>query len=285
MFLCLSLCIAQAQISYFEIGGGIGVSNYNGDMSSDNIGKVLSTSLPSATGYVRYNLSPYINFKGGITYARLAADDSKSGNPGIINRNLSFFSDLYEVALSGEVNIFKYEPLNDGSIFTLYAMAGIGGFYFNPLTEFEGQVYELQPFGTEGQGLEAYPDRDFYSLYQLSLPFGGGLKFKINEALNFNTELSWRVTFTDYLDDLSNTYPDYNLLAESRGELAARLSHRTLDSGDPGALDGRRRGNPTVRDYYFTLHVGVSYNLVDFGSFSGYRGSGKRINTSKCPKF
>ncbi len=274
----------HAQYGYFEAGGGIGISNYNGDMSSDKIGKVLSTSLPSATAYLRYNLSPYVNVKGGLTYARLAADDAKSESEGRRNRNLSFFTNLYEAAVTAEINFFKYEPLNDGSIFTLYAMGGIGGFYYNPLTEFEGQIYELRPLGTEGQGLEAYPEREFYSLYQLALPFGGGIKFKINEVLNFNTELNWRVTFSDYLDDLSTTYPDYNALLAARGEIAAQLSDRTLN-GEPGTLNDRQRGNPTVRDYYFSLHIGVSYNLVDFGSATGYQKSRKRINTSKCPKF
>jgi len=275
---------SYSQVSYFELGGGIGLSNYSGDMSSDNVGKVLSTSKFSATGYSRYNLSPYVNFKMGLTYARLAADDSKSVVQGIQDRNLSFFTDLYEAALTGEINVFKYDPLEGTSYFTLYAMAGVAGFYFNPITEFEGQKYELQKLGTEGQGLAEYPDRDFYSLYQVSLPFGGGMKFKISETLNFNMEMSWRVTFTDYLDDLSTTYPDYNAILTQRGEIAAALSHR-YQGENIGSRSDRQRGNPAIKDYYFTLHVGVSYNLVDFGSYSGYKRSRKKSRTSKCPKF
>ncbi|GLR16334.1 hypothetical protein GCM10007940_09490 [Portibacter lacus] len=274
----------SAQTSYFEAGGGIGLSNYNGDMSSDNVGVILGTSRASAVGFIRYNLNPYLNFKLGLTYASLGADDATSQSEGIKNRNLSFYTNLYEIALTGEINIFKYEPLDDGSLFTLYAMGGIGGFYFNPIAELDGQKYELQKLGTEGQGLAEYPDRDFYSLYQLAVPFGGGLKFKINESFNFNTELSWRLTFTDYIDDLSTTYPDYNVLLENRGEVAAQLSHRAMEE-TIGELNGRRRGNPDIRDYYFTLHIGISYNLVDFGSSNNYRSRNRKSNTSKCPKF
>ena len=187
--------------------------------------------------------------------------------------------------MTGEVNVFKYDPLEGGSVFTLYAMGGIGGFYYNPLATFEGNTYELQPLGTEGQGLEAYPGRDFYSLYQIAVPFGGGLKFKINESLNFNMELSWRFTFTDYLDDVSTSYPNHEALVAARGELAGDLSVRALEVEDPREFNDRRRGNPSINDYYFTLHIGVSYNLVDFGSFSSYSRKKRRINTSKCPKF
>ncbi len=275
----------QGQFSYFEVGASLGIANYSGDMSSDNVGKVLGTSLPSGSLYARYNLSPYLNIKGGLTYARLGADEAKGENQGIINRNLSFFTNLYEAAFTAELNVFKYDPLEGGSIFTLYGMGGLAGFYFNPLTRFEGTVYELQPLGTEGQGLAEHPDRKFYSLYQISIPFGGGLKFKISESLNFNMEMSWRLTFTDYLDDVSTTYPDFAALVAARGDLAGDLSVRALNSGEPGQFEGRVRGNPAIKDYYFTLHIGVSYNLVDLGSFSSYRRKSRRINTSKCPKF
>lgn len=274
----------KSQISYFDLGAGLGIANYSGDMSSDNVGQVLGTSQFSALLYGRYNFTPYLSTKMGITYAKLSADDSNANSVSIQNRNLSFFTNLFEISLTGEINVLKYDPLDGRSIFTVYGMAGIAGFYFNPKAELDGQVYELQRLGTEGQGLSEYPDRDFYSLYQMSIPFGGGLKVKINESLNFNMEMSWRFTFTDYIDDVSTTYPDYVSILNERGDIAAELSHR-YENEDPGSRSDSQRGNPDIKDYYFTLHIGVSYNLVDFSSYNGYKRLRRKSKTSKCPTF
>jgi hypothetical protein len=285
---CLSFFLAtssvKAQFSYFEIGGGLGLSNYNGDMSRDEVASVIGSAKFSAIGYARYNLTPFINFKMGLTYGRFGADDSKADTPGILRRNLSFVSNIYEASLTTEINILKYDPVYSGSIFTIYAMGGIAGFHFDPTTVLDGQKYRLQPIGTEGQGLPQYPDKDFYSLYQFSIPFGGGLKVRINESFNFITELSWRLTFTDYLDDLSTTYPDYSIILAERGPVAADLSHR-YTSPDQGGLNGSIRGNPDVRDYYFTIHAGISYNLLNLSSTPGARRIKRKSRTSKCPKF
>lgn len=253
-------------------------------MSRDEVASIVGTAKFSAVGYARYNLTPFISFRMGLMYGSIAAEDSKAKSPGIIKRNLSFFSNLYEASLTTEINILRYDPVYNSSIFTVYALAGIAGFHFNPVTTYNGQNYYLQEIGTEGQGLPQYPDRDYYSLYQFSIPFGGGLKIRINESFNFNTELTWRFTFTDYLDDLSKTYPDYSVILSERGSVAADLSHRYL-SPDQGGLNDSVRGNPSVNDYYFTIHAGISYNLLNLSSTAGNRRIKRKSRTSKCPKF
>ena len=273
-----------AQDRYFEAGAGIGISNYSGDLSPSSISQIFGTSRFSGTAYLRYNLSPNINFKLGMVYAGLEAKDSRSDKEWQRNRNLSFYTDLYEIALTGEINLFKYAPLESESIFTIYLMGGIGGFHFNPRAQLNGLWYELQKLGTEGQGLASYPDRNYYSLYELSIPFGGGIKFKISESVNFNLEMGWRLTFTDYLDDVSGLYPDYYTILENRGIIAADLSNRTaevLGQSEPFIYpDGAQRGNPDVGDYYFTLHLGLSYNIISYNSTGGYN----KVRRKKNPE-
>jgi hypothetical protein len=58
---------------------------------------------------------------------------------------------------------------------------------------------------TEGQGI--YPDKKPYSLWQPTIPFGGGVKFAITENLRIGFEIGLRKLFTDYLDDVSTSYP------------------------------------------------------------------------------
>ena len=111
--------------------------------------------------------------------------------------------------------------------FSPYANVGIAGFHFNPRTFFRGEWYDLQPIGTEGQGINELDFREPYSLYEFAIPFGIGVKWAFSERWNLGLEYAARWTFTDYLDDVSRTYVDRNLLIEENGILAYQLSNRT----------------------------------------------------------
>ncbi|MGL1572121.1 hypothetical protein ACSTHY_00040, partial [Vibrio parahaemolyticus] len=58
----------------------------------------------------------------------------------------------------------------------------------------------------------SYPDRKQYSLFNLEIPIGAGIKYAINENVNVYFEFAFRKLFTNYLDDVSNTYPDKNII-------------------------------------------------------------------------
>ncbi len=96
------------------------------------------------------------------------------------------------------------------------------------------RVY-LKPLSTEGEGLPGYPDRKPYSLTQLAIPFGGGVKFAITNDWHIGLEVGLRKLFTDYLDDVSSTYADPNDLLTAKGQLAVDLSYRgdEVVGGDP----------------------------------------------------
>ncbi len=42
----------------------------------------------------------------------------------------------------------------------------------------------------------------------ISIPFGAGIKYSLNERFNIGFEILHRYTNTDYLDDVSKTYVD-----------------------------------------------------------------------------
>ena len=60
---------------------------------------------------------------------------------------------------------------------------------------------------------------------------------------------------TDYLDDVSTVYPDYDDLESLRGEEAVQLSNRTLN--EIAGLTGKQRGNSTNNDKYLFLGISV----------------------------
>ena len=81
--------------------------------------------------------------------------------------------------------------------------------------------------GTEGQGTSTFPGRQPYSLTQIGIPVALGCKVAINEYLFIGLETSLLWAMTDYLDDVSLTYVNPDVLIEENGLLAYQLSNRT----------------------------------------------------------
>ncbi|HRF81550.1 MAG TPA: hypothetical protein PL070_15850, partial [Flavobacteriales bacterium] len=75
----------------------------------------------------------------------------------------------------------------------------------------------------------------------VSVPVGIGFHFTQRRRHRFGMDLGWRTTFTDYLDDVSTTYKDPDLLPEGRGGLAFTLYDQRPQL--PDGLDVPRADN------------------------------------------
>ena len=220
-----------------------GVTGYNGDLSQSSF-KGMGPSIAANIKYLFPN--DFLLLRAGVSYGKVSADDKNNTDLSIQVRNLNFKSDIVEGSLCLEVNIL------DPTIYTgyPYIFAGVGVFHSNPYTfDNNNQKTYLQPLGTEGQGLAAYPNRAVYSLTQFCVPFGLGWKYKINEKFDLIYELGFRYTNTDYLDDVSTTYADPQILLQSRGPIAEQLAYRQVKP--PIATAGNVRGNPEAKDWYY----------------------------------
>ena len=198
-----------------------------------------------------------------------------------LKRNLSFETKILEARLMAEINLLDMEERR----FSPYVAAGVAAFKFDPYTYTRtGQKVYLQPLGTEGQGLAAYPDKKMYGLTQLAIPFGGGLKIALTQRINVGVEIIMRKLFTDYLDDVSGNYADATILRTQRSELAYELAYRASEKGlaDPYPPGGYQRGNPKSKDWYYTAGLRIGYALGGGGS-DKYYGGGKRKNRMGCP--
>ncbi len=262
----------------FELGVMVGVSNYQGDLGAETISASFKQTHAAYGGFLRYNFNNYITAKLNVYSGTISGEDSNAGNETRRQRNLSFRNNLLEVGLTGEFNILGYQPFNLERVFSPYVFAGIAMVRHNPKAFIDGNWVELQPLGTEGQGLSSEPDREFYKLTQFSVPFGIGAKYAINDKWNLGLEFGVRRTFTDYLDDVSTTYTDKEQLLAARGELAVALSDRATE---PRAA-GVNRGNDGNDDWYFMGGVTISYNFADNG-LVGSRGRSRK--KSGCPTF
>ena len=282
LILIISVCgVSTAKSQYLEYGLGIGGSVYWGDLNAPDFGSNLSNMNFAVQAMGKLNFSRYIAVRGNLLYGKLSGDDGKSYVEWQKQRNLDFSSTLIEFSVLGEIHVFGYNFGEENPI-SPYITAGVGAFYFNPTTKLNGVTYELQPLGTEGQGMPGFGSK--YSRLAIAIPFGAGAKFKVNDRVNFAVDIIARKTFTDYIDDVSTNYVAYDELAAGNGVIAADLGNRIgeyLGQDEPVSLaTGQQRGGAGVTDYYITGMVTVTFKLNrNVNLFGSHR------HRTDCPKF
>lgn len=243
-----------------QVHGGSGIASYYGDLVN-----------PGTLGRVRYNIvaggeyfiSSRSSVRAELVWFRIFGSDDFANSDRLL-RNLNFFSNNIELSSAVTVHLFENRRnFYDRPTFNLYGFAGVGLLYMNPKTTRDnGQVVALQPIQTEGT---------YYSRFQPVIPYGLGVKLRLNTVLNLIVEGGNRITFTDYLDDISTRryfdHPDAGYVLT-----------------DPLAIELNKRGNAVVRgnpennDGYFFLNVKIQYFVPsEFGLFN----SDKKLRTYK----
>lgn len=248
-----------AQSQMWEIGVMLGASNYSGDLAPTPI--VLNETHPAFGGFVRYNIKRDWTLKGNAYYGTISGSDKNATTEKSKIRNLSFKSNVLEIGANIEWNITGYEVGSRNNKFSPYVFTGLAIFKFDP-EAYDSSTKEwvrLQPLGTEGQGTTNYNDREKYGITQVSIPLGVGLKYNFKGNWTLGFELGTRKTFTDYLDDVSSTYVEPDVLrSQGAGELAVRMANRSGKKFDSTT----ERGNATNKDWYMFTGLTLSYTLM-----------------------
>jgi len=264
----------QAQRVHIGVFGGL--SAYNGDLTENIFPKKVTNGAIGLTA--GYELTESWMLRAGLTYTVVGGADRYSEKTDLRIRNLSFETNIVEFSLVGE-----YYPLGlYERRYAPYLFGGLAVFRFDPYTyDAAGQKIYLQPLGTEGQGITGYPDPKLYSRIQPAIPFGGGVKFALTDALYIGIEGGFRKLFTDYLDDVSKNSADESELLEARGPLAVAISYRGDEAGGSPLypVKGAQRGSPKNKDVYYFAGIHLSYKP---GGGQGVSGGGRK-NRTGCP--
>ena len=259
---------------------GTGTTTYFGDLK-DN-GDYIDPKLNLNFG-IQYFFHPYISGRAELSYFRIGGDDKDSEFTGKNLRNLSFRSDNIEFNVVGIIHAFPQgNRFYQRPTINPYAFIGIGGLYFNPKGEIPttdwngneladaGSYTALQPLQTEGVE---------YSRFAFVIPFGGGFKYKVNPFVNIGIEGGYRLTFTDYLDDVSTVYKDHNSFEDPLAQAMADRRHELDPPRTPlGLEEDHIRGNPNDNDGYFMLSFKIEYYLPAqfFNTYKMKRGGRSR---------
>lgn len=276
--------------SSLEFGILAGASHYSGDLTQSYL---ETRGLKPAVGLItRYTPNQLLTFRLSAQYGGLEGDDNwYEDENDVESRNLKFKSVLWDFTGAIEVN-FNQLDVRETSGVIPFAYTGFSVFKFNPMAQFvydpnsphltrpgstystlaaerDGEWVELQPLGTEGQGTTEFNEREYYNLTQIAIPIGAGVKFKFNNKWTLGVDYGVRITFTDYLDDVSQSYVDPGRLQSANGPMSAAMADRSLILHDE--LDNIPRGNPDDNDKYGIFNVSLTYRIWG--------------NRPKCPGF
>jgi Domain of unknown function (DUF6089) len=248
LFCLLNVCaFSQSRKRNFiqrEIGLFAGGSYYIGDINPR--GHFFFTK-PALGGFYRYSPHYRYAFKLGLNYGKLTASDAKSKEADQRERNLFFTTNLFEGSAVAEFNFVDYRIGNDKHKFTMYVFAGIAMYYFNPKSDRGNGLEALRKFNTEGQ-------KNSYDRFQTSIPFGVGVKLNLTRRIGLGIEWGPRRTFTDYIDDVSGSYPALAVEGDKG------FTNRSLNGA---ATPGSMRGNPSTKDWYFYYGVTLNFKLPE----------------------
>lgn len=291
-----------------EIGPMVGTSfilSDLGGLSGTSKGFLLDLDLIASRAAVgfqyRNNHSAAIGFRANLIYATLAAADKFSNASDFSQdgyfrkvRQFNTRTHVLELTLLTELNIFPFIPGDLNTRFAPFIGLGIGTTYYQPQTNINGKWENLRQFHTEGQMVRLnstaradtlpdvqvgyYPLRKQYPLLALIAPIHLGFKFNITRKTMLTFEFAYRFTNTDYLDDVSRTYPQPEevLVTVGLDPNSSVNQERYMPYINPGAYitddegvpfkpsytEGEQRGDPSDTDGYgFTTLFTVSYLL------------------------
>lgn len=254
VFAVLLPVFGSAQLA--EIGVFGGASNFAGDVGYGFIPKGYAVGL-----VFRHQFDERYSLRVQGNYGQISANDADAMTKYKQNRNLEFQSDIWEGAFMIEFNFFKYITGSKKYWHTPYIFGGLGFFNYNPKATFDGDLYELQPLGTEGQG-SSQSNSAPYGLWGLNIPFGLGYRVSVADNVSFAAEIGFRSTSTDYLDDVSGRYVDVQQLERENGALAAYFADRSLTDTDKTET---LRGDADRNDWYVFSGVTLFIALTPKG--------------------
>jgi hypothetical protein len=286
LFATLFIGLASLHGQYrWDVGIASGTGNYLGDIGGDELdGRDLFFDLHldqtkfSSHLFARYRFNNTTSVRFSLGTVFIEDTDAASTNPGRAARNAHFRNTIYEgsVRVQGvfwaRPNLlpYKYRRQVSGEV---YGIGGLTYFMHNPQARMTREAteglyeaglinknpdsfdydlwYDLRGYQTEGRA---------YSRSSFAIPLGIGAGFSWNKYWKLGVEMVWSVTFTDFLDDLSTTYPD----TENLTDIEIILSR---PSGLPNS-PGSQRGSPDRNDAFGTLQVSISKIIKYQSDFS-----------------
>jgi len=235
---------------YFTAQLGAGFASYRGELKHNGS---IQNEVSNVSLGLEARLLPKIGMRFEVgRYSIRGHDKHAEDSSFALQRNLSFNSINYEATVQGVFFLKKYaKNYTKRPKCEPYLLAGIGGTFISPTAKLNDEIFNLYELRTESTE---------YSRFTMIIPVGIGLKWRINPFINLGTEINYRFTFSDYLDDVSGqfpqTYPNNNtqLLSNRKNEIPV-VNQEAFDQ----LIAGQTRGNSSDNDAYLFLNFKLEW--------------------------
>lgn len=273
----IKLSFSQSRLGIFA---GYGTTWYYGDLNDRILTSKELLGHYWNVGFV-YRLNTRSSLSINYNNAYIEGADSLAIHAFNRKRGLHFQSDIEDISLRYEYQLFKKFSVRKKQLLTPYIILGIGALHHNPVAILNNNEVELQPLGTEGQFIVGGQYPKPYKLYQLSVPTGIGVETRLSTAFSLRLEIINHWTFFDYLDDISTVFADSTRLSQTpNGQLAVELANN-FQKGYPA--DGVGRGNKKNNDTYVTAGISIVYRIAN-GDQRGMKGNNRKSKGRKKKK-
>ena len=182
MLACLPLgLLAQEDPEYrAEIGGGVGLMSYHGDLG----GGILGNVQPEISFLLKDKSNPRTAWSMTIGYGKLKGSSDNTGTwyPETAEEEISFSNQMVDTSFKFEYNFWPY---------------GTG-------REYRGAV-RLTPYFALGLGF-TYCDTPKGGVFAMQVPLGLGVKYKLATRLNLQAEWAIHFTGSDKLENVEDPY-------------------------------------------------------------------------------
>jgi hypothetical protein len=192
---------AQKKSTGLELGAGLGLFVYQGDLTPQRLGS-FRTMKPGIVLSAAHIMSPSFAVRLNFSAGSLKGDEAKYNNPEYRKfRAFAFKSPLVEIAPQ-----LVWNPLgkNDAEkSLSPYLFAGAGISFQNIKRDYSR--FDAAYFGDGSiipQGIAADEQKRLPKI-RMVIPLGAGLRYNLSHSFALNTEVSYRLLNTDYLDGFS----------------------------------------------------------------------------------
>lgn len=263
--------------------GGLGYARSLGELT--NPGSYFDTRL-NLSGGLQYRFTDRITVGVDLLAFQLSGDDQDiDPELNTRSRNLSFVSNNLELSALTSVSLFGApRSFLQRKTINPFVFAGVGALLFDPrarvpdvLRDKTGAVINDDvPRAGEMVSLRKYRTErpNTYGRFAVVIPVGAGVRVKVSNYIDVTAQVSNRITFTDYLDDISGRgYPSLDQfdLSNPKEVTAAALSN---PSGR-----GSIRGNPESDDYYLIFSLKAEMYIQGTFLNKVFGVGGKQFNT------
>jgi opacity protein-like surface antigen len=192
---------SQSALTNFELGGSIGTFIYQGDLTPSHTGSI-KTQKPGFNLFANKILNSSFSVRTNLAIDKLKGDDAKYSNPDYRQqRNFNFTSPVVEISEQLLWNPLRKNYDNKG--FAPYLFAGVGFSFLKSKRDWS--KFNGEYFADALEVLNGLSEDIQHSLPEgiAVVPVGIGFRYALSPKISISAEISYRFSFTDYLDGFS----------------------------------------------------------------------------------